>query len=271
MVLCVYSDRLLEALWETDKEVSFYRIPAIFNGRSAVENELSKKRRNGFLAAISREGLTNKRTIEFVHLISVKPSYLFDKNNPDWLPSLHLGYEKQMSADVSRWERAKKRSSSLLPKYSDAVDDASVSLSVDENNVSASVPVDSDENRVSVSLPVDENSVCAYTQTEESSSVVDLRKKLADCRSIIEDMSKRLSEILPPFCIKSLQKDDDVRFYTGLPNARVLKAVFDHVTSSQTCLATFQKLSSFQQFVLMMMKIQTNSFELSKSGYCVSI
>ncbi len=46
-----------------------------------------------------------------------------------------------------------------------------MSLPVDENNVSASVPVDSDENRVS-----------AYTQTEESSSVVDLRKKLADCR-----------------------------------------------------------------------------------------
>ena len=36
-----------------------------------------------------------------------------------------------------------------------------------------------------------------YTQTEESSSVVDLRKKLTDCRSIIEDMSRRLSEVLP--------------------------------------------------------------------------
>ncbi len=84
-------------------------------------------------------------------------------------------------------ESQKKEQQLTILKYSDAVDDASVSLPVDENNVSASVPVDSDENRVSVSIPVDENSVCAYTQTEESSSVVDLRKKLADCRSIIED------------------------------------------------------------------------------------
>ena len=35
-----------------DNEVSFYRIPAIINGKSAVEKELSKKRRNGFLATI---------------------------------------------------------------------------------------------------------------------------------------------------------------------------------------------------------------------------
>ena len=226
---------------------------------------------------ISREGLTNKILVNdricSRHFISGKPAYLFDKNNPDWLPSLHLGHEKQMIADVSRWERAKKRSSSLLPIYSDAVDDdasASASLPVDgsaivpvdndENQASASVPIliDSDENRASASVPVDENSACAYTQTEESSSVVDLRKKLTDCRSIIEDMSKRLSEVLPPFCIRSLQKDDDVRFYTGLPNARVLKAVFDHVTASQTCLDTCQKLSSFQQFVLVMMKIRLN-------------
>ncbi len=100
-----------------NKEVSFYRIPAIINGRSAVENELSKKRRNGFLAAITHQykdiQLVNDRICSR-HFISGKPSYLFDKNNPDWLPSLHLGHEKQMSADVSRWERAKKRSSSLL-------------------------------------------------------------------------------------------------------------------------------------------------------------
>ena len=71
---------------------------------------------------------------------------------------------------------SQKRSSSLLPIYSDAVDDdASVSLPVDgnasvpvdsdENQASASVPIDSDENRASVSVPVDENSTCAYIYT----------------------------------------------------------------------------------------------------------
>ncbi len=110
--------------------------------------------------------------------------------------------------------------------------------------------------------------VRVHTQTEESSSVVHLRKKLTDCRSIIEDMSKSLSEILPPFCISS--KDDDVRFYTGLPNARLLKAVFDHVTSSQTCLAACQKLSSFQQFVLVVMKIRLNCPNQDRGGWTVS-
>ncbi len=67
---------------------------------------------------------------------------------------------------------------------------------------------------------------------------------------------RALAKYCRPFV--SLPKDDDVRFYTGLPNARLLKAVFDHVTSSQTCFAACQKLSSFQQFVLVVMKIRLN-------------
>ena len=45
-----------------DMGISFYRIPAIIKGRSKQELELSKKRRNEFLSAISREDLSDKIT-----------------------------------------------------------------------------------------------------------------------------------------------------------------------------------------------------------------
>ena len=51
-----------------DKRISFYRIPAIIKGRIKQEFELSKKRTNVFLSAISREDLSltqNATTFEY--------------------------------------------------------------------------------------------------------------------------------------------------------------------------------------------------------------
>ena len=85
MVICIVvgcskrSDR--------DKDVSFYRIPSVRTGRSSEELELSKKRREGFLAAISRADLTETKLengrICSRHFISGKPADLFDSLNPD--------------------------------------------------------------------------------------------------------------------------------------------------------------------------------------------
>ena len=41
-----------------DKGVSFFRISAVITHRGPQDLELSKKRRNGFVAAISRENIT---------------------------------------------------------------------------------------------------------------------------------------------------------------------------------------------------------------------
>ena len=61
-----------------DKGIIFYRIPATIKGRSKQELELSKKRRNGFLSALSREELSDKiitnDRICSTHFISGKPA-----------------------------------------------------------------------------------------------------------------------------------------------------------------------------------------------------
>ena len=46
------------------------------------------------------------------HFVSGSPSALFDENNPDWAPSLNLGYEgmDSIEAKSGRYERAVKRS-----------------------------------------------------------------------------------------------------------------------------------------------------------------
>ena len=47
-------------------KVSFYRIPKIVSGRGIKKEQLSKRRRAGYLAAIRREGVTDKILTHYV-------------------------------------------------------------------------------------------------------------------------------------------------------------------------------------------------------------
>ena len=62
-----------------DKDVSFFRIPkVIITYRGKREYEMTKRRRAGFLAAISREGLMQSHS--YFHI--KRPVYLYDEANP---------------------------------------------------------------------------------------------------------------------------------------------------------------------------------------------
>ena len=62
---------------DVDKDISFYRIPAIRKDRDETELELILQRRDGYLAAISRESLEINNLDKYRtcsrHFISGKP------------------------------------------------------------------------------------------------------------------------------------------------------------------------------------------------------
>ena len=132
-----------------DKDVSFYRILKIIMHRGKQDYELNKKRRNGFLAAVSREALrdkvvTNDRICSR-HFILGKPASTYDQENPDWLPTLHLGHSKvkprPTKEATERWERLKERNDTAARKTSthtlrlrgDSVSETDSPLETDEN------------------------------------------------------------------------------------------------------------------------------------------
>ena len=90
MVICI--------VYGVFEDISFYRIPVIRKDRGLAERQLSERRRQGFLAAISRDDLTDSKIengrICSRHFISGKPADLYDHLNPDWLPTLNLGHSK---------------------------------------------------------------------------------------------------------------------------------------------------------------------------------
>ena len=72
--------------------LSFYGIPTVTDRYGKAELELRKKRRDGFLAAISREDIDmtalHKYKVCEMHFHSRKPAYLYNTTDPDWLPTL---------------------------------------------------------------------------------------------------------------------------------------------------------------------------------------
>ena len=50
----------------------------------------------------------------------------------------------------------------------------------------------------------------------------------------------------------------DVTFYNGLPNMKLVKAVFNHVLPAFITQSAFSKLTAFQEFMMTMLKLRLN-------------
>ena len=96
------------------------------------------------------------------------------------------------------------------------------------------------------------------TQTElTSTNVQDMQDELDRSREIVNDLTLRLTQQVAPYTEESLTSDQIVKFYTGLPNKKVLKAVFKLVENSvQGC--ENSKLTRHQEFMATVMKLRLN-------------
>ena len=81
---------------DRDKNVRFFRLPAVITHQGTQALQLSTERQRKWIAKINRKDITPERypniRICSRHFVSVCPAQLFDQANPDWVPTLHLGY-----------------------------------------------------------------------------------------------------------------------------------------------------------------------------------
>ena len=114
MVICVVVGCSKHS--DSDKDVSFLRIPTVRRHYGKRELELSIRRRDGYLAAISRENIDvnelEKYRICSRHFVENPRVDLWDEHNIDWLPTLNLGHSKRkqlLDSSLARCEKAKRR------------------------------------------------------------------------------------------------------------------------------------------------------------------
>ena len=186
--------------------------------------ELRKKRRDGYLAAISREDLDltalHKYKVCERHFHSGKPTYLYHTTDPDWLPTLHLGHKEHGSAatvnpatsdaSVERWRRAQerekwKRIEELLP---DLVAEEVQAIVAEEVRL---VAVEQIETARQYFRPAD--------SCECSSEIEALQRELAKSKEHATSLATELKRLT--FNEECLVDDDFAKIHTGLPNAKL--------------------------------------------------
>ena len=87
-----------------------------------------------------------------------------------------------------------------------------------------------------------------------------MQKELNNCFETIHEL-KRTASGHCPFTQESLQNNDYVRFYKGLPNFSVLKSVFDYLVPPKSTSSSRNptKLDSFQEFMITLAKLRLDS------------
>uniref|UniRef100_A0A131YP19 THAP-type domain-containing protein n=1 Tax=Rhipicephalus appendiculatus TaxID=34631 RepID=A0A131YP19_RHIAP len=90
--------------------VKFFSIPNVIKRQCPRTEELSARRRAEWFRRINRRDMDYAGTYYKVcekHFISGRPAYVMAETDPDWAPSLHLGYKT--SSQESRAARYRRR------------------------------------------------------------------------------------------------------------------------------------------------------------------
>ena len=85
-----------------------------------------------------------------------------------------------------------------------------------------------------------------------------------------EKLSSQVRECLPLFCEERFVNDSFTQHYTGLPNFEVVKIMSEHVSKTLPTSERSTKLSSFEEFICVMVKLRTNEANEDLS-YCFSV
>nr|XP_033940136.1 DNA repair protein RAD52 homolog isoform X1 [Pseudochaenichthys georgianus]XP_033940137.1 DNA repair protein RAD52 homolog isoform X1 [Pseudochaenichthys georgianus] len=214
---------------------------------------LSKRRRETWLNRIGREDLKpsnhNYTRVCGDHFTPSKPVALFDKNHPDWAPSVKLGHEKITApspATHARYKRARKRSSiAPLDLYSMVSD-----IPSPEEPAPVLGATGEEEGMI-------EPETGTATQTDLTGEMID--KMSFEINNVTTENVNLKEKLVKSTISESTFKGDDdrVRFYTGLPTFAILMMVYNLVELHISVNAK-SSLSKFQQFILTLMKLRLN-------------
>ena len=162
------------------------------------------------------------------------------------MPTLHLGHAKKPEPSKKAAERSERRGARTA-SATRRFEAAQTLLTLRDSSTS--------EHEQDMEEPVVEQEGVAIQTDITPASMDDTREELDRCLQVIEDLTARLTQRVATFSEVSLENDETVKFYTDLPNLKVLKAVFAFVQKS----VPSSELSSFQEFMATVVKLRLNS------------
>ena len=248
MVICA----VLNCHNRSDRD-SFYRLPTIISHQGTQTLDLSTERQREWLAKIRRKDITPERHANVrvcsKHFVSGSPATLYDRSNPDWVPTLHMGYsvgECSSTRSVERYsrsaERARKRS---LPQVGD-------DPSSDAEDVVPGVGIQTEISCYSVNLSD------ALEERKQIPRLNDEIKRLKEENAVLSQGNKHLKEEFVTLLLteESFGKEDEkVLYYTGLSSWELFSKLYAYV---EPYLKQYSSLSPFQQLLMALMRLRLN-------------
>ncbi|CAN7976387.1 unnamed protein product [Ixodes persulcatus] len=212
-----------------------------------------------------------------------------DELNPEWAPSLKLGYKSSVAdkpAAVDRYKRTQARAKapgrSKVPAASQQTDTAAATSEVVGEIQRSLLP----EEQSPEHSELQDQGHCTGSpespKLQDQESVTELQMK--DIARLEEENCRLLSDLCSARASLNKQKfeedafrnnDDLVNFYTGLPNSTVLFAIYEllqpHVShNAHNCLSKFQEMILFFMRLRMNVPLQDLAYRFGVSQSTVS-
>ena len=228
--------------------VSLFRIPAVVGNQGETIRQLSQERRRLWLNAIRRSDDSWRKTeywrVCSKHFIQGSPSSLLERDNPDWVPSLYLGYARSgtgVECIVGRYRRSQERKERVLE-----VPESLMELSFDDCS-----DVDGEE----VGEVDMDSSSCSHVE-HTVTEVQSLRTENQVLKGKVERLTKAV-DYVRLMDISDFKENEKVKFYTGLSSTQVLQATFNlilpGINQQKNC-----ALTAFQKFITTLMRMRLN-------------
>ncbi|WAR17223.1 hypothetical protein MAR_031817 [Mya arenaria] len=227
-----------------EKDLQYYRLPAVITNQGAEWEKLTADRRREWLARINQDfstkNLTNVRICS-THFISGKKADLHDRLNPDWAPSIGLRGAQILAVpeetpSVSRYNRIKNRTQRRL--YSEEIRGDEID----------SVIEDFDD------VNVNSKFVSTGVQTDITFSFINgMECEINSLRSELESIKKQQTVLFNEEFF--VEDDDKVKQLTGINTYAVLMVVFEYLANFLPC---SESLSKFEIFIMTLMRLRLN-------------
>lgn len=190
-------------------------------------------------------------------------AYIRDTNNPDWKPTLKLGHSDIKVVDSDRYSRLCQR------KVTNAAATCTSSQSVDETT-EASVYIEGCGSGLSISNsgletapPDTDDDGGTFSQTDIAFSTLTAEEEIM-LRTELNRLTVENYELKEKLASKEMtleslrEREDSVRYFTGLADFLTLTVVFNFVRGSMSS-DKRRALSAFQSLMLTLMHIRLNT------------
>uniref|UniRef100_A0A3P9DGH0 THAP-type domain-containing protein n=1 Tax=Maylandia zebra TaxID=106582 RepID=A0A3P9DGH0_9CICH len=229
-----------------DNGLSFHRFPSWRQREGSHVSDITKQRRQAWIAAVRRADIEFRAIPSFLlvcsrHFLSGKPAYEMDVTNPDWAPTLHMGHDDKPVSDSERHARRTQRKRKRAPIAGNPPPSKNIL------NLEVDVPaanVDSGDGSDSVTEAEGQTKDCVYSQQGRA----EINRLLEENRLLRAQLQK--TELNETFLKDNTEK---VSYYTGLHCYAVLMSLFNTV---KDFLPISKTLRGFQMLLLTLMRLR---------------